>query len=91
MREGCARHHSLATATTTASTAPIPALLACSAVHHHLLREGTRTQTCLVVESGEPREVHDFCLLIGYGASAVDPYLALETVDDLRPPGRHQG
>jgi glutamate synthase (NADPH/NADH) large chain len=63
--------------------APIPALLACSAVHHHLLREGTRTQTCLVVESGEPREVHDFCLLIGYGASAIDPYLALETVDDL--------
>ena len=63
--------------------APIPALLACSAVHHHLLREATRTQTCLVIESGEPREVHDFCLLIGYGASAVDPYLALETVDDL--------
>ncbi|MBN2576148.1 MAG: glutamate synthase large subunit [Deltaproteobacteria bacterium] len=63
--------------------APIPALLACSAVHHHLLREATRTQTCLVVESGEPREVHDFCLLIGFGASAVDPYLAIETVDDL--------
>ncbi len=63
--------------------APIPSLLACAAVHHHLLREATRTQTCLVVESGEPREVHDFCLLIGFGASAVDPYLALETVDDL--------
>jgi glutamate synthase (NADPH) large chain len=63
--------------------APIPALLACAAVHHHLLREATRTQTCLVIESGEPREVHDFCLLIGYGASAVDPYLALETVDDM--------
>jgi glutamate synthase (NADPH) large chain len=63
--------------------APIPALLACAAVHHHLLREATRTQTCLVVESGEPREIHDFCLLIGYGASAVDPYLALETVEDL--------
>ena len=63
--------------------APIPALLACAAVHHHLLREATRTQTCLVVESGEPREVHDFCLLIGFGASAVDPYLAIETVEDL--------
>ena len=63
--------------------APIPALLACAAVHHHLLREATRTRTCLIVESGEPREVHDFCLLIGYGASAVDPYLALETVDDM--------
>jgi glutamate synthase (NADPH/NADH) large chain len=63
--------------------APIPSLLACAAVHHHLLREATRTQTCLVVESGEPREVHDFCLLIGFGASAIDPYLALETVDEL--------
>jgi glutamate synthase (ferredoxin) len=82
VREGCAvvilsdREHNR-------EMAPIPSLLACAAVHHHLLREATRTQTCLVVESGEPREVHDFCLLIGYGASAVDPYLALETVDDL--------
>jgi glutamate synthase (ferredoxin) len=67
--------------------APIPSLLACAAVHHHLLREATRTRTCLVVESGEPREVHDFCLLIGFGASAVDPYLALETVDDLARQG----
>ncbi|MCV5480216.1 hypothetical protein OFN48_33210, partial [Escherichia coli] len=49
--------------------APIPALLATSAVHHHLIREGTRTAVGLVVESGEPREVHHFCLLIGYGAS----------------------
>ena len=82
VREGCGaiilsdRDH-------TRELAPIPALLACSAVHHHLLREATRTQTCLVIESGEPREVHDFCLLIGFGASAVDPYLAIETVDDL--------
>ena len=82
VREGCAaiilsdRDHNR-------ELAPIPALLACAAVHHHLLREATRTQTCLVVESGEPREVHDFCLLIGFGASAIDPYLALETVDDL--------
>src|SRR5512137_1280955 len=62
--------------------APIPALLAVSAVHHHLLREGTRTRVGIVVESGEPREVHHFALLIGYGASAVNPYLAFETIDD---------
>ncbi|MBX5478590.1 MAG: glutamate synthase large subunit [Pyrinomonas methylaliphatogenes] len=63
--------------------APIPALLATSAVHHHLIREGTRTAVGLVVESGEPREVHHFCLLIGYGASAVNPYLAFETLADM--------
>ena len=62
--------------------APIPALLAVSAVHHHLLREGTRTKVGIVVESGEPREVHHFAMLIGYGASAVNPYLAFETIDD---------
>ena len=62
--------------------APIPALLAVSAVHHHLLREGTRTRVGIVVESGEPREVHHFGLLIGYGASAVNPYLAFETIHD---------
>ena len=62
--------------------APIPALLAVSAVHHHLLREGTRTRVGIVVESGEPREVHHFALLIGYGASAVNPYLAFETIHD---------
>ncbi|MCH6579930.1 MAG: glutamate synthase subunit alpha, partial [Nitrospinae bacterium] len=57
--------------------APIPSLLATSAVHHHLIREGTRTKVGLVVESGEPREVHHFALLIGYGAGAINPYLAL--------------
>ena len=62
--------------------APIPALLAVSAVHHHLVRAGTRTQVGLVLESGEPREVHHFALLIGYGASAINPYLAFETVHD---------
>jgi len=67
--------------------APMPSLLSCAAVHHHLLREGTRTRTCLVVESGEPREVHDFCLLIGYGASAVNPYLALEVIETLAGEG----
>ncbi|HET6439995.1 MAG TPA: glutamate synthase large subunit [Anaeromyxobacter sp.] len=62
--------------------APIPALLAVSAVHHHLLREGTRTRVGIVLESGEPREVHHFALLIAYGASAVNPYLAFETIHD---------
>src|SRR5690606_35704770 len=61
----------------------IPSLLALSAVHQHLVREGTRMQTGLVVETAEAREVHDFCLLIGYGAAAVCPYLALDTVREL--------
>ena len=65
-----------------ATDAPIPALLAVSAVHHHLVAAGTRTQAGLVVESGEPREVHHFALLVGYGASAINPYLAFETVHD---------
>ena len=64
------------------NTVPIPALLAMSAVHHHLVRQGTRTQTGLIVESGEVREVMHFALLIGYGASAVNPYLAFETLAD---------
>jgi len=63
--------------------APIPALLAVAAVHHHLIREGTRTQVSLVLESGEPREVHHFALLIGYGAGAINPYLAFETLEDM--------
>ncbi len=67
--------------------APIPSLLALSAVHHHLVREETRTQVALIVESGEPREVMHFALLIGYGASAVNPYLAIETLEDLHRRG----
>jgi glutamate synthase (ferredoxin) len=63
--------------------APIPALLAVSAAHHHMIREGTRTRTSLLLESGEPREVHHFALLIGYGAGAINPYLAFETLDDM--------
>src|SRR4029450_11182925 len=63
--------------------APIPALLAVSGMHHHLIREGTRTRVGLVLESGEPREVHHFSLLIGYGAGAINPYLAFETLDDM--------
>ena len=68
------------TAGTTATRAPIPALLAIAAVQHHLLREGSRTRVGLVVESGEPREVHHFALLLGYGASAINPYLAFESL-----------
>jgi glutamate synthase (ferredoxin) len=63
--------------------APIPALLAVAGLHHHLIREGTRTKVGLVVESGEPREVHQFALLLGYGAGAINPYLAFETFDDM--------
>jgi glutamate synthase domain-containing protein 2/glutamate synthase domain-containing protein 1/glutamate synthase domain-containing protein 3 len=61
---------------------PIPALLAVSAVNNYLIREGTRTQVGFVLESGEPREVHHFALLLGYGATAINPYLAFETIHD---------
>lgn len=61
----------------------IPALLAVSGLHHHLIRSGTRTKVSIVLESGEPREVHHFALLIGYGASAINPYLAFESLDDM--------
>ena len=63
--------------------APIPALLAVAGLHHHLIRSGTRTKVGLVLESGEPREVHHFALLIGYGCTAINPYLAFATLDDL--------
>jgi glutamate synthase (NADPH) large chain len=66
-----------------AGYAPIPSLLALTAVHNHLVREESRTQVALIIESGEPREVMHFALLIGYGASAVNPYLALETAEQL--------
>ena len=74
-----------------ASRVPIPSLLATSAVHHHLIRGGTRTKTGLVVESGEPREVHHFSLLIGYGAGAVNPYLALASVREMAATGQLDG
>ena len=63
--------------------APIPALLALAGLHHYLIREGLRTRVSLVVETGEAREVHHFALLIGYGASAINPYVAFETIDDM--------
>jgi glutamate synthase (ferredoxin) len=62
---------------------PVPALLAVAGLHHHLIRAGTRSRVGLVLESGEPREVHHFALLIGYGCSAINPYVAFETLDDL--------
>ena len=62
---------------------PIPSLLAMTAVHNHLVRECLRTQVALIIESGEPREVMHYALLIGYGASAINPYLAIETLEDL--------
>ena len=68
--------------------APIPSLLALTAVHNHLVRERLRTQVALIIESGEPREVMHFALLIGYGASAVNPYLAIETLEDSVQRGR---
>ena len=63
--------------------APIPSLLLTAAVHHHLIREKTRTRVSLVIESGEVREVHHVALLVGFGASAVNPYLAMESAEDL--------
>jgi glutamate synthase (NADPH/NADH) large chain len=67
--------------------APVPSLLALTSVHNHLIREKTRTQVAIIVESGEPREVMHFALLLGYGASAVNPYLAIETIEDLHRRG----
>ncbi|MBV9405984.1 MAG: glutamate synthase large subunit, partial [Acidobacteriaceae bacterium] len=67
--------------------APIPCLLALTAVHNHLIREGTRTGVALIIESGEPREVMHYSLLIGYGASAINPYLAIETIEELAGSG----
>ncbi len=67
--------------------APIPSLLAISAVHHHLIREGTRTSVALILESGEARETHHFACLLGYGASAVNPYLVFETITEMKEDG----
>ncbi|MFI5034185.1 MAG: glutamate synthase large subunit, partial [Reyranellales bacterium] len=69
----------------SATRIPIPAALATAAVHHQLIRQGLRMQTGLVIETGEAREVHHFCVLAGYGAEAVNPYLAFETLEALHP------
>jgi glutamate synthase (NADPH/NADH) large chain/glutamate synthase (ferredoxin) len=71
--------------------APIPSLLAAAAVHHHLVRLGNRLRAGLVLESGEPREVHHFATLIGYGVSAINPYLLFDSVDELVAGGRIAG
>ncbi len=80
---GGARFVVLSDRDATADLAPIPSLLLTSAVHHHLIREKTRTQVGLIVEAGDVREVHHVALLIGYGAAAVNPYLAMESVENL--------
>ena len=67
----------------TRDFAPVPALLAIAGLHHYLIREGLRTRISLVLETGEAREVHHFSLLIGYGCSAINPYVAFETIDDM--------
>jgi len=68
----------------SAERVPIPSLLATAALHHHLIRKGLRTSAGLVVETGEAREVHHFCVLAGYGAEAINPYLAFETLEQIR-------
>ena len=75
----------------TEEWAPIPSLLLTSAVHHHLVREKTRTQVGLVIETGDAREVHHMALLIGFGAAAVNPYMALDTIDDMIAEGLLEG
>ena len=68
----------------SADRVPMPSMLAVSAVHHHLIHEGLRTQVGLVIETGEAREIHHICCLAGYGAEAINPYLAFETLEDMR-------
>ena len=75
----------------TRDLAPIPSLLLTAAVHHHLVREKTRTAVGLVVEAGDAREVHHMALLIGYGAAAINPYLAFETIEDMAARGALEG
>ncbi|MDA0710348.1 MAG: glutamate synthase large subunit, partial [bacterium] len=70
------------------NNAPIPALLAMAGLHHYLIREGKRTKVGIAIESGEPREVHHFCLLIGYGAQAINPYMAFESLADMIAEGQ---
>lgn len=70
------------------NNAPIPALLAMAGLHHHLIREGKRTKVGIALETGEPREVHHYCLLIGYGAQAINPYMAYESLADMIAEGQ---
>ncbi|MGP5046111.1 glutamate synthase large subunit [Glutamicibacter ardleyensis] len=75
----------------SAAWAPIPSLLLTSAVHHHLLKSSNRTRVSLIIESGDAREVHHIAALIGYGASAINPYLALESVEEMAEQGELSG
>ena len=70
--------------------APIPSLLTVAAVHHHLVRERTRTQVGLVVEAGDAREVHHMAALVGFGAAAINPYMAFESIEDMVDRGVHR-
>lgn len=74
-----------------AENAAIPALLAVAGLHHHLIRQGTRTKVSIMLESAEPRDIHHYALLLGYGVSAVNPYLAFETLDDMIQQGLLRG
>lgn len=74
-----------------AENAAIPALLAVAGLHHHLIRQGTRTKVSILLESAEPRDIHHYALLLGYGVSAVNPYLAFETLDDMIQQGLLRG
>ncbi|MEL7082927.1 MAG: glutamate synthase large subunit [Cyanobacteria bacterium J06597_1] len=74
-----------------ANHAPIPALLAVAGLHHHLIRNGNRTRVGLILESGEPREVHHFAVLLGYGCGAINPYLAFETIEGMIADGSLKG
>jgi glutamate synthase (NADPH) large chain len=89
--EGGARIIALSDRDSDRERAPIPSLLLTAAVHHHLIREKTRTKVGVVVEAGDVREVHHVALLIGYGAAAVNPYLAMETVEDMARTGAITG
>src|SRR6202020_986870 len=71
--------------------APIPSLLAVSAVHHHLVRDRTRTHVGLIVESGDAREVHHMAALVGFGAAAINPYMAFESIEDMIDRGVIEG
>ncbi|HTM46970.1 MAG TPA: glutamate synthase large subunit [Polyangiaceae bacterium] len=75
----------------TEELAPVPSLLATAAVHHHLVRSGTRMRLGLIVETAEAREVHHFCLLLGYGAGAINPYLAFDSIDEMVVSGQQPG
>ena len=89
--EGGARIVVLSDRESTEDYAPIPSLLLTSAVHHHLVREKSRTKVGLIVEAGDAREVHHMALLIGFGAAAVNPYMAFETIDEFLQNGELEG